>query len=211
MVSNLGKQACWNQTTETFCGLPARRTVDIRSTGEILATLDRRRQAGRRALHAGNGPAVRQDFSVHRRADKTCVEGIGDASLPNAVFLEGLRCDGSAHGGCQRGCLFFWKEAWLKPAARPPRPTRPRRPGRPAMIAGGRGAGRLANDAGRSLLLPIDRIGRRRADFHAGQAAVSSRELVDRRDLASAIPSFSADGACRTACGGSCAAGRSIK
>ena len=36
-------------------------------------------------------------------------------SMKNAVFLEGLRCDGSAHGGCQRGCLFFWKEAWLKP------------------------------------------------------------------------------------------------
>jgi hypothetical protein len=30
------------------------------------------------------------------------------------VFLEGLRCDGSAHDGCQRGCLFFWNEAWLK-------------------------------------------------------------------------------------------------
>jgi hypothetical protein len=36
-------------------------------------------------------------------------------SLGDTVFLEGLRCDGSAHGGCQRGCLFFWKKAWLKP------------------------------------------------------------------------------------------------
>jgi hypothetical protein len=32
-----------------------------------------------------------------------------------AVHLEGLRCDGAAHGGCQAACLFFWKEAWLKP------------------------------------------------------------------------------------------------
>ncbi len=30
------------------------------------------------------------------------------------VFLEDLRCDGSAHDGCQRNCLIFWKEAWLK-------------------------------------------------------------------------------------------------
>ena len=25
-----------------------------------------------------------------------------------------VRCDGAAHGGCQAGCLIFWKEAWLK-------------------------------------------------------------------------------------------------
>lgn len=27
--------------------------------------------------------------------------------------VEGLRCDGSAHDGCQRGCLYFWKSAWF--------------------------------------------------------------------------------------------------
>ena len=32
------------------------------------------------------------------------------------VFLDGLRCDGSAHDGCQRGCLFFWNQAWLREA-----------------------------------------------------------------------------------------------
>jgi len=34
--------------------------------------------------------------------------------VKQAVHLE-TRCDGSAHGGCQAGCLIFWKEAWLKP------------------------------------------------------------------------------------------------
>jgi hypothetical protein len=34
--------------------------------------------------------------------------------MPRTVHLEGLRCNGEAHGGCQAGCLFFWKEAWLK-------------------------------------------------------------------------------------------------
>ena len=29
------------------------------------------------------------------------------------MHLEDLRCDGSAHGGCQAGCLLYWKEAWL--------------------------------------------------------------------------------------------------
>src|SRR5262249_5032171 len=34
--------------------------------------------------------------------------------VDRAVHL-GTRCDGQAHGGCQAGCLIFWKEAWLRP------------------------------------------------------------------------------------------------
>jgi hypothetical protein len=34
--------------------------------------------------------------------------------MVGAVHLEGLRCDGQGHGGCQALCLLFWKEAWLK-------------------------------------------------------------------------------------------------
>jgi hypothetical protein len=30
------------------------------------------------------------------------------------VFLEDLRCDGGAHGGCQARCRLFWKVQWLK-------------------------------------------------------------------------------------------------
>jgi hypothetical protein len=41
---------------------------------------------------------------------------MGGRKMANAVHLEGLRCDGAAHGGCQAGCLIFWKEAWLKRA-----------------------------------------------------------------------------------------------
>ena len=33
------------------------------------------------------------------------------------MFLDDLRRDGSAHEGCQRGCLLFWNTAWLKPKA----------------------------------------------------------------------------------------------
>ena len=28
--------------------------------------------------------------------------------MERTVFLDGARCDGGAHGGCQVGCLFFW-------------------------------------------------------------------------------------------------------
>jgi hypothetical protein len=60
-------------------------------------------------------PLCGKPFQVYRRAEKTCIEGIGVRSMKNTVFLDGQRCDGSAHQGCQRECLFFWKEAWLKP------------------------------------------------------------------------------------------------
>ncbi|MEV8513127.1 hypothetical protein [Dactylosporangium sp. NPDC051484] len=34
--------------------------------------------------------------------------------MENAVHLSGVRCDGEGHGGCQAGCMIFWKHAWLR-------------------------------------------------------------------------------------------------
>ena len=52
-------------------------------------------------------------FEVRASAHKTCTYVAGMRAMDGAVFLEGLRCDGSAHGGCQSRCPFFWKDAWL--------------------------------------------------------------------------------------------------
>jgi hypothetical protein len=65
-------------------------------------------------------------FPVAFRASKVCLDR---ASFPicrfqteDVVLLEGVRCDGIAHDGCGRGCLIFWKEAWLrKPDGAPER------------------------------------------------------------------------------------------
>ena len=61
-----------------------------------------------------------ETLRVFKRADKTCVplwfQGL--RRMEHAVFLQGSRCDGSAHGNCQAGCLFFWKEEWLRPVTR---------------------------------------------------------------------------------------------
>jgi hypothetical protein len=58
-----------------------------------------------------------QKFRVFKSAHKTCdtIKESKNRSMTAAVHLEGLRCDGAAHGGCQAKCLLFWKEAWLKP------------------------------------------------------------------------------------------------
>jgi hypothetical protein len=39
------------------------------------------------------------------------------------VLVAGLRCDGSAHHGCQAGCHMLWKTAWLERADAPAAPA----------------------------------------------------------------------------------------
>ncbi|MFC7494589.1 MULTISPECIES: hypothetical protein [unclassified Nocardioides] len=61
-------------------------------------------------------PLLGQSFPVSARADKTCdtvnITGCS-REMDDTVHLTEVRCDGSAHGGCQAGCLLFFKEAWL--------------------------------------------------------------------------------------------------
>lgn len=89
--------------------------VEVRSSREIAATLDANGKLDgvpfmpEMARHCGNR------IRVFRRADKTCVVGHGPRRMKSTVFLQDSRCDGAFHDGCQRNCLFFWKEAWLKP------------------------------------------------------------------------------------------------
>ena len=54
-------------------------------------------------------------FRVGAVAHKTCdvANKTGGRRVRNAVHL-GIRCDGSSHGGCQAGCLLFWKTDWIK-------------------------------------------------------------------------------------------------
>src|SRR5262249_14175156 len=57
-------------------------------------------------------------FRVNAVAHKTCetVRQTWTGRRLNAtVHLASLRCDGSAHGGCQADCNLFWKDVWLKP------------------------------------------------------------------------------------------------
>ena len=64
---------------------------------------------------------------VDKLAVKLCdtIGSTGMYRMRNAVHLAGVRCDGQAHGGCQAGCLVYWKEAWLKRVPRPDRPAEP--------------------------------------------------------------------------------------
>jgi hypothetical protein len=64
---------------------------------------------------------------VFRRVDKIFdwITATGLRRMQDTVILEGLRCEGSEHSGCQADCALLWKEAWLRRASkkRTPRVT----------------------------------------------------------------------------------------
>jgi hypothetical protein len=92
--------------------------VEVRSVEEIVGTLDERGQLEGMPFMPEMLPYCGQRFQVSKRAHKTCdpPSGLCGRRMPGTVHLDDLRCNGAAHGGCQAGCLFFWKERWLKPA-----------------------------------------------------------------------------------------------
>ncbi|HVG66061.1 MAG TPA: hypothetical protein VND02_08345 [Actinomycetota bacterium] len=90
--------------------------VEVRSPSEILATLDERGRLEALPFMPEMLQFAGKQLRVSKRAFKTCdqVKNSGMYRMERTVHLEGVRCDGSAHGGCQAGCLIFWKEGWLK-------------------------------------------------------------------------------------------------
>jgi hypothetical protein len=90
-------------------------TVQVRTALEISKTLDPNGKCDGVPFMPEMVQYCGSRARVFRHANKTCVEGHGTRGMKDTVFLEDLRCDGSVHDGCQRNCLLFWKEAWLKP------------------------------------------------------------------------------------------------
>src|SRR5690242_15574149 len=91
--------------------------VQVRSREEILATLDERGCLDGAPFMPEMLSCCNQKFRVVKRADKTCDPAHEPWSIrrvKDSVHLDNVRCDGQQHGGCQAGCLIFWKEAWLK-------------------------------------------------------------------------------------------------
>lgn len=89
--------------------------VQVRSKEEILKTLDKNGQVDHLPFMPEMFQFCGQQFQVSKRAHKTCdpPNGILGRRMPRTVHLEGTRCNGDAHGGCQARCLLFWKDEWL--------------------------------------------------------------------------------------------------
>ena len=99
-------------------GLRAGDWIVVRSPEEILATLDSDArldgQPFQPEMLAFCGRRLRVSMVAHKTCDN--IAKTGGRRLLDTVHLDGSRCDGSAHGGCQADCVFFWKESWLRRA-----------------------------------------------------------------------------------------------
>jgi hypothetical protein len=95
--------------------------IEVRNKEEILRTLDKTGQFEGLPFMPQMFEFCGRRLQVGKRAHKTCdtVNDYKGRRMENAVHLEGIRCNGLAYGGCQAGCLIFWKEAWIKRVAEP--------------------------------------------------------------------------------------------
>lgn len=89
--------------------------VEVLPWNEIVRTLDENGSLDGLPFMPEMLPYCGRKLTVTQRLERTCeeLEG-GMRRIRSVVFLNDLRCDGSAHGGCQKGCCFLWKDAWLR-------------------------------------------------------------------------------------------------
>jgi len=94
--------------------------VEVLSKEEILQTLDADGQVEGMPFMPEMLAFCGQRFQVFKIAHKTCdysgVYPFPVRRLARTVHLQ-TRCEGTAHGGCEAGCLLYWKEVWLKRVA----------------------------------------------------------------------------------------------
>src|SRR5262245_30215163 len=92
--------------------------VEIRSKEEIFKTLEPDGCMDGMPFMPEMLQFCGKQFRIGAVAHKTCdtAQKTGGRRLQATVHLAGVRCDGSAHGGCQAECNLFWKDEWLRPA-----------------------------------------------------------------------------------------------
>ncbi len=89
--------------------------VEVRPPAEIVATLDASGETDGLAFMPEMLGFVGKRLTVLKRVEKICdtIAAGGSRRMRDTVYLDDLRCDGTAHDGCQAECRLYWKEAWL--------------------------------------------------------------------------------------------------
>jgi hypothetical protein len=110
----------WGRLTRWLPGRPRLLVgdeVEVRSFDQIQRTLDAQGCVDALPFMEEMRRFCGQRVRVFRRVDKIYDYGRtkGLRHLTDTYLLTGLRCTGSAHGGCQARCALMWKSAWLKP------------------------------------------------------------------------------------------------
>lgn len=88
--------------------------VEVKSDAEILQTLDEQRSLNGLAYIPVMKEFCGQRFKVFKRMETMYQEESGKVRrLRNTVLLDQVHCDGLLMR-CDRGCFFYWREAWLR-------------------------------------------------------------------------------------------------
>jgi hypothetical protein len=93
--------------------------VEIKAAEEILQTLDAAGTCDQMPFMPEMVEFCGKRFRVSRRVVKTCSYTGSGTNMrtfwtDDIVTLDGLRCSGVEHDGCPKGCMIFWREAWLR-------------------------------------------------------------------------------------------------
>lgn len=89
--------------------------VEVRSAAEIWATLNAEGKTRGLYFMPGMWGYCGRRLRVLLPIERMMSEKTGEMrALHQTVILEGVTCNGKAHGGCQRGCYVFWKDTWLR-------------------------------------------------------------------------------------------------
>ena len=93
--------------------------VEIKSFAEIFETLNK--EGSHRGLSFTKEMIqfCGKRFKVYKRLERILIESTGEMRKMRTptVLLEGVFCDGSAHGNCDRSCFCFWRDVWLRPVS----------------------------------------------------------------------------------------------
>ena len=96
--------------------LEAGELVEVKSAKEIFSTLDSKAKLNGLPFTKEMMKFCGKRFRVYKRLENILLEATGELRRVKTptVILEGVFCDGKAHGNCDRSCFCFWREAWLK-------------------------------------------------------------------------------------------------
>jgi len=111
-------------STRTRPRLRAGDLVTVRALPEILQTLDANGTLDELPFMPEMLEYCGKRFRVLNRVVQSTVDAaflalhgesfVREFRNNDVVILQGVRCSGAEHDGCQRGCAIFWKEAWLE-------------------------------------------------------------------------------------------------
>ena len=87
--------------------------IQVKSESEIFAALDEHGTLDGLPFIFEMREFCGKTYKVLKVLNRIHIDGLCRRSIHDTVILDGVRCNGKAHGGCGRLCYLLFKSAWL--------------------------------------------------------------------------------------------------